>query len=288
MAIWSPVTIFTSMPSSRADWTVARESARGGSASGSTPTSVQRSGPSVRATASDRDPAEANPSTVCIACSAAGVRSSSGSSNPRITCGAPLDTRAVAPPARRTVASDRLLTGSNGLKDSTAQSGPGPSSVGGRQHRSVDDVAGPRARRDGGPAQDVVRIPPGAGTASPARSRFWVSVPVLSVHSTSTPPSSSTAARWLTTASCLASCAAPTAMVTDSTAGNATGIDATVTTSANSSSSVTGFPRSNPTARITPTSTSARTIKYRAMRSTARWKWLTVPASCTSCAVRAK
>jgi len=54
---------------------------------------------------------------------------------------------------------------------------------------------------------------------------------------------------------------APIAIVTDSTAGNATGTEAIVTTSANSSVIETPFPRSSETTTITPTSTSASTIR---------------------------
>ena len=63
---------------------------------------------------------------------------------------------------------------------------------------------------------------------SPSVSLFWVRVPVLSEHSTSTPASSSIAANRVTIASFFASRRAPTAIVTDSTVGIATGIAATV------------------------------------------------------------
>ena len=72
-------------------------------------------------------------------------------------------------------------------------------------------------------------------TGSPSVNLFWVSVPVLSEQSTSTPANSSMDASRLTIASRSASLRAPTAMVTDSTAGMATGIAATVSTSANCS-----------------------------------------------------
>ena len=68
---------------------------------------------------------------------------------------------------------------------------------------------------------------------SPSVSLFWVRVPVLSAHNTSTPANSSMATNWLTIACFLASRRAPTAMVTDNTVGMATGIAATVSTSAN-------------------------------------------------------
>ena len=68
---------------------------------------------------------------------------------------------------------------------------------------------------------------------SPSVSLFWVRVPVLSEHSTSTPANSSMAANRVTIASFVASRRAPTAMVTDSTVGIATGMAATVRMSAN-------------------------------------------------------
>ena len=90
---------------------------------------------------------------------------------------------------------------------------------------------------------------------------FWVRVPVLSEHSTSTPASSSIATSRLTIACFLASSRAPTAIVTDSTVGIATGIAATVSTSANCSVVNNASPRAIETTMITATSASARTIR---------------------------
>ena len=78
-------------------------------------------------------------------------------------------------------------------------------------------------------------VTPSTAKGSPRVSLFWVSVPVLSEHSTSTPASSSMATSRLTIAFFVASSRAPTAIVTDSTVGIATGIAATVSTSANCS-----------------------------------------------------
>lgn len=78
---------------------------------------------------------------------------------------------------------------------------------------------------------------------SPRVSLFWVSVPVLSAQSTSTPASSSMATSLLTIACFLASRRAPTAIVTESTIGIATGMAATVSTSANCSVVRMGSPR---------------------------------------------
>ena len=112
-------------------------------------------------------------------------------------------------------------------------------------------------------------------TTSATASSFLVMVPVLSAHRTSTPAISSTAGRWLTTASCLASSRAPTAIVTDRTAGRATGIEAIVTTNANSRVLVRPVPRTSETTTMTVTRESARTMRYLPMRRTASWKWLT-------------
>lgn len=66
--------------------------------------------------------------------------------------------------------------------------------------------------------------------------------PVLSESSTSTTPSSSTAGRWMTLAYRCASGRAPTDLVTDSTAGSATGAEAMVSTSANLRVCCVGLP----------------------------------------------
>ena len=84
---------------------------------------------------------------------------------------------------------------------------------------------------------------PSTPKGSPSVSLFWVSVPVLSAHSTSTPASSSIATSLLTMACFFDSSRAPTAMVTDSTVGIATGIAATVSTSANCRVVRIGSPR---------------------------------------------
>ena len=129
------------------------------------------------------------------------------------------------------------------------------------QHRQIDGVVvlGARGQR-GGRKQIAVARPPARPTGATA-SRFCVSVPVLSEHNRSTPPSSSTAGRWLTTAWWRASLRAPTAMVTDSTAGSATGTEAIVTTSANSSVCSTGLPRISDTTTVNVTSATAITIR---------------------------
>ena len=96
---------------------------------------------------------------------------------------------------------------------------------------------------------------------SPSVSLFWVRVPVLSAHSMSTPANSSMAANRVTIASFLASRRAPTAMVTDSTVGIATGIAATVNTKANCKVVSIGSPRNSATVMITATIATARMIR---------------------------
>ena len=77
----------------------------------------------------------------------------------------------------------------------------------------------------------------------PSVSLFWVRVPVLSAQSTSTPANSSIATSLLTIACFFASRRAPTAIVTDKTVGIATGMAATVSTSANCNTVKIGSPR---------------------------------------------
>ena len=96
---------------------------------------------------------------------------------------------------------------------------------------------------------------------SPSVSLFWVRVPVLSAHSTSTPANSSMATNLLTIAFFLASRRAPTAIVTDSTVGIATGIAATVSTRANCNVVRIGSPRIIATVIITATRATARMIR---------------------------
>ena len=71
------------------------------------------------------------------------------------------------------------------------------------------------------------------GLAPPKVSAFFVIVPVLSEHSTSMLAISSIATNLLTIASFLARAIAPTAIVTDKTAGRAAGMPATVKINAN-------------------------------------------------------
>src|SRR6266480_4404427 len=81
-------------------------------------------------------------------------------------------------------------------------------------------------------AKDAIRINvaasvPAQGAGWPRVNLFWVNVPVLSEQRTSTPANSSIDSSRETIALLLASFRAPSAIVTDSTAGIATGTEAT-------------------------------------------------------------
>jgi hypothetical protein len=115
-----------------------------------------------------------------------------------------------------------------------------------------------------------------------------VSVPVLSEHRTSIPASSSIAESRVTTAWACAIFRAPTAIVTESTVGRATGIAAMVRTSTNCTLVTGSSPRTRETASIRIASAIATTMSALPILRTARWKWLTVWAVSTSSAVRPK
>ncbi len=107
----------------------------------------------------------------------------------------------------------------------------------------------------------VVGVTPSMLNGVPNVSEFWVRVPVLSAHSTSTPASSSMATSRLTMACFLASSRAPTAIVTESTVGIATGIAATVRTRANCSVVRIASPRRIAVTMMMVTSATARRIR---------------------------
>ena len=107
----------------------------------------------------------------------------------------------------------------------------------------------------------VAGVTPSTANGAPKVSEFCVSVPVLSAHSTSTPASSSMATSRLTIACFLASSRAPTAIVTDSTVGMATGIAATVSTRANCRVVRIGSPRRMAVTTMSATNATARMIR---------------------------
>ena len=113
MAIASPVTILILTPMASALAMVDLASGRGGSNSGSTPTSRHGPSPSARATPSDRNPRAAKSST---ALSTADFTSEAFAASARTTCGAPLVTLKALPSMSLTCASVRLWTGSKGVK----------------------------------------------------------------------------------------------------------------------------------------------------------------------------
>ena len=104
-------------------------------------------------------------------------------------------------------------------------------------------------------------LTPSTLNGGPRVSLFCVKVPVLSEQSTSIPANSSMATSRLTIACFAASSRAPTAMVTDSTVGIATGMAATVSTSANCKVVIILSPRNSATVRINTTNTTASTIR---------------------------
>ncbi len=126
------------------------------------------------------------------------------------------------------------------------------------------------------------------GAISPTVSWLQVSVPVLSAHSTSMPAISSMATSRETMAFIRARRSAPMAMVTDSTAGRATGMAATVRMSTKRMVSSAGAWRNSETTTISATSPSVPKIRKLPMRSTARWKWERPLPAWTSWAVRPK
>ncbi len=206
IAVWSPVTILTVDTERRGrPRTCVRESSRGGSASGSTPTSPQCPSSSVRATASEREPAAAN---VARPPRSTGRRPPESRPGRRdraergSTCGAPLLTctktcRRLSARSPRSACAPGRTAGTS--LDGVARTGPRVARRG--QHRLRRSRRGCPAATPAPPTAALHRgRSRSAAIGSTDSSRFWVRVPVLSEHSTSIPPSSSTAARWLTTA----------------------------------------------------------------------------------------
>ena len=131
IACWSPVTIFTTMPCSRAFASVSAVSCRGGSNRLSTPMNCQPPPPPKRppsrltATPSERKPRFASASFALITCSRTLSLSAHISST---TVVAPLHT-SMRPSGPSSVASVRFVTGSNGVKSTSvyfSSRGPSP------------------------------------------------------------------------------------------------------------------------------------------------------------------
>jgi hypothetical protein len=203
------------------------------------------------------------------------------------TCGAPLVTRNRRPSCS-TVASVRLCTGSNGTKptclerlSADASFRPASTAVSMASRSSALHASAPASTTSSGVAAPI-------GTASPSVSLFCVSVPVLSEQSTETPAISSIDSSRDTIAFMRDSASAPSAMVTESTAGNATGMDATTTISTNESSLSHGRPRCSSTPISSADRATAEMTRMLPICSTAFWKCDTAPAICTSLAVRPK
>ena len=229
IAVLSPVTIFTFMPCSLARLMVSAESSRGGSKSGNMPRNFHL--PSSRlATPRVLYPLAAKDRT---ASPAFFLSASSGSHRAIMACGAPLVTPNLFPSGEVTSASVRFDTGSNGVNlvclylSNPALSLSPPSTA--RSIGSWSSALDARAPASTTSSTEALSIP----TGSPRRSLFCVSVPVLSEQRISIPAISSIDSRRETMAFILERATAPIAMVIESTAGMATGIDATARISAN-------------------------------------------------------
>jgi len=149
----------------------------------------------------------------------------------------------AAPSGPVTSASVRLCTGSNGEKCVIAK--PFSSSGELRPANTAWSMVSLSSAREASAAARTTSAAgvPAAPNGSPRVRTFLVRVPVLSEQSTSTPASSSIADSRVTIACLLARRCAPTAMVTESTVGIATGIAATVRTRANCRVVRIGSPR---------------------------------------------
>jgi hypothetical protein len=86
---------------------------------------------------------------------------------------------------------------------------------------------------------------PGIGATALTLSALQVSVPVLSEHSTSMVPASSTADRRVDNTPCAASARAPSAAESVKVAGSATGIDASTAVRISGTMSASGICRYN-------------------------------------------
>ncbi len=104
-------------------------------------------------------------------------------------------------------------------------------------------------------------LTPDTVKGSPRDSLFWVKVPVLSEQSMSMPAISSILASLVTIAFLRAKSLAPTAIVTESTVGMATGTAATVNTRANSRVLIISSPLKRATPSIRATKNIAITIR---------------------------
>ncbi len=230
----SPVTMITRTPSVRRLAISCAESARGGSLKASSPmNSSAPSGPA--ATAITRCPPAASRS---VAARTSGMPATSAAT----ASGAPFTTRRRASPSR-TSASERLVEGSKGTK--LIRSAASPSAPRARAAASTarsigscvaSSLASAAKRSSSSSVRGVL-----AWSAVSAR-RFSVMVPVLSVASTSIAAASSIADRRVTSTPRCASSCAPKACASVKVAGRAAGTEATSSTSAKGSVSVSGSP----------------------------------------------
>jgi hypothetical protein len=246
MAVWSPVTILTSMPFSMAAAMVALVSARGGSNSDSTPRYSHLGstpGPvSVRATPSARKPRSASSCTDDVTL----PRSSDAlCDRRRMTCGAPLDTLNTVPSGAWIVASVRLSVGLKGTNSSSLYvasfSRSSPSGTACVMHRSIASWL-PCARLEASAALKTTSSDVSPGTrmmGSRSDSLLSVSVPVLSEHRMVMPASSSMADRRAMMTLERDIMCDPTASVDVHTTSMAMGMDATRITITTDSTAMT-------------------------------------------------
>ena len=232
MAVSSPVIILTAMPLALTASIVALESSRGGSNIGRMPSSDQVVPPSSeRATASARLPLAARAATVSLTLAA---MSAGGLARSTIACGAPLATVSVLPCASLTVASVRLVTGSNGVKLVWRVGLGGVRVLQALDHAGVDRVVvlEPRGERAGEHHVLAGRWRR-TGSGRRASAGSWSACRSCRCRGCRRRPSprSRRGARRSPSASRGAS--APSAMVIEKTAGIATGIEATSRTSTN-------------------------------------------------------
>mmetsp|Transcript_22079 Transcript_22079/g.56318 ORF Transcript_22079/g.56318 Transcript_22079/m.56318 type:complete len:612 (+) Transcript_22079:1036-2871(+) len=328
IAVWSPVIIFTSMPSCRAFSIVLRVSWRGGSKSGTRPRNSQEGCPpafgaallllapagSARATPMARKPREAKLDTDSDTTS--WIRSASCDSA-RTTCGAPLTTITGLPrqcggmgagsplvlagssAGPSTMASVRFVTGSKGTKWSVVKASracacPRCWTSAQMQWSMASCSAPPRRAASAAKNRSSSAVQRCSSTKTGGRTESWfmVSVPVLSEQSTFMAASSSIAVSLQTSALLIASLCAPTAIVEVQTTCIAIGMEATSKTTAIEITLRTlSLFISSLTERIeTRKRDRKRSASVRVV--TSLWKWPPLPFACsadaTSCEARPK
>ena len=127
-----------------------------------------------------------------------------------------------------------------------------------REHGQVDGVVVVRPRSERRVQDNLFNVDAVDGEGSPIVNLFWVESPVLSVQRMSTPAELLDGDESTDNGLLSGEQAAPTAIVTDNTVGIATGMAATVSTSANCSVVRNGSPRISETTMMMATIAIAR------------------------------